>query len=297
MHDYLFALKLFVRVARTGNFSAAGRELNLTQPSVSRMISSLEQEVGTQLLTRTTRAVALTEAGADFLARVEGILGSLEEAEQAARGTGELRGVLRLGVTTSFAMRIIVPLLPAFAELHPALQVELLMNDQRQNLIADGVDVAVRYGTLSDSTAMARRLGATQRLLVAAPSYMARAGAPLTPKDLHKYRMISTRIGPGNAWNFSKDGESVQVKIGEQLISSVNEVSTAAVVAGLGIASLSLSGCLQELRDGTLVRLLPDWDMGAIEVNAVFSAGRASKPSAKAFVEYIRPRLQEFGIS
>jgi DNA-binding transcriptional LysR family regulator len=297
MHDYLFALKLFVRVAHTGSFSAAGRELGLTQPSVSRMISSLEQEVGTQLLTRTTRAVALTEAGADFLARVEGILASLADAEQAARGTGELRGVLRLGVTTSFAMRIIVPLLPGFTEAHPALHVELLMNDQRQNLIADGVDVAVRYGLLSDSTAMARRLGATPRLLVAAPSYLERAGAPVTPRDLDKHRMISTRIGSGNAWNFSKDGEALQVKVGEQLVSSVNEVSTAAVAAGLGIASLSLSGCLQELRAGTLVRLLPDWDMGSIEVNAVFSAGRASKPSAKAFVEYIRPRLQEYGIS
>jgi DNA-binding transcriptional LysR family regulator len=296
MHDYLFALKLFVRVARTGSFSAAGRELDLTQPSVSRTISSLEQEVGAPLLTRTTRAVALTEAGADFLARVEGILASLAEAEQAARGTGELRGALRLGVTTSFALRVIMPLLPAFAELHPSLHVELLMNDQRQNLIAEGVDVAVRYGTLSDSTAMARWLGATPRLLVAAPSYMARVGAPVTPRDLGKYRMISTRTASGNVWTFTKDGESLQVKIGEQLVSSVNEVAAAAAVAGLGIASLSLSGCVRELRAGTLVRLLPDWDMGSIEVNAVFSAGRASKPSAKAFVEYIRPRLQEFGI-
>ncbi|MRX06641.1 LysR family transcriptional regulator [Pseudoduganella sp. FT25W] len=297
MHDYLFALKLFVRVAHTGSFSAAGRELALTQPSVSRTISSLEQEVGIQLLTRTTRAVALTEAGADFLARVESILSALEEAEQAARGTGELRGVLRLGVTTSFALRVVVPLLPAFAELHPALHVELLMNDQRQNLIADGVDVAVRYGPLSDSGAMARRLGATPRLLVAAPSYIAKVGAPLSPRDLHKYRMISARTIAGNAWAFAKDGETVQVKIAEHMVVSVNEVSAAAAAAGLGIASLSLSGCVQELRAGTLVRLLPDWDMGSIEVNAVFSAGRASKPSAKAFVEFLRPKLQEFGIS
>jgi DNA-binding transcriptional LysR family regulator len=297
MHDYLTALKVFVRVAHTGNFSAAGRELDLTQPSVSRMISSLEQEVGAPLLTRTTRAVALTEAGTDFLVRVEAILAALDEAEQAARGTGELRGVLRLGVTTSFAVRVIVPLLPAFAELHPSLHVELLMNDQRQNLISDGVDVAVRYGPLTDSTAMARRLGATPRLLVAAPSYLTRVGVPISPMDLHKYRMISSRSMVGNTWTFTKDGESTQVKIGEQLISSVNEVSAAALVAGLGIGSLSLSGCLQELRAGTLVRLLPDWNLGLIEVNAVFSAGRTAKPSAKAFVEYIRPRLQEFGIS
>jgi DNA-binding transcriptional LysR family regulator len=109
--------------------------------------------------------------------------------------------------------------------------------------------------------------------------------------------MVSTRNMANNNWTFTKNGESMQVKIGEQLASSVNEVSTAAIVAGLGIGSLSLSGCLQELRTGALVRLLPDWDLGLIEVNAVFAAGRASKPSAKAFVEYIRPKLQEFGIS
>lgn len=297
MHDYLFALKLFVRVAHTGSFSAAGRELDLTQPSVSRTISSLEQEVGAALLTRTTRAVALTEAGTDFLARVEVILASLEEAQQAARGSGDLRGVLRLGVTTSFAMRVVVPLLPAFAELHPALHVELLMNDQRQNLITDGVDVAIRYGPLGDSTAMARRLGATPRLLVAAPAYLARAGAPTRPADLPAHRMISARSMANNTWTFTKDGESVPVKIGEQLVSSVNEVATAAIVAGLGIGTLSLSGCLAELRAGTLVRLLPEWELGVIEVHAVFPAGRASKPSAKAFVEYLRPQLEAFGIA
>lgn len=297
MHDYLSALKLFVRVAHTGNFSAAGRELGLTQPSVSRTISSLEDEVGAPLLTRTTRAVALTDAGLDFLARVEIILASLAEAEQAARGTGELRGVLRLGVTTSFAMRVVVPLLPGFAAMHPELRVDLLLNDQRQNLVAEGVDVAVRYGTLSDSTAIARRLGSTPRLLVAAPSYLARIGAPATPRDLDKHRMISGRAIAGNSWNFSKGEETAQVRIAEHLTASVNEVCTRAAVAGLGVASLSLSGCLRELKEGTLVRLLPDWDLGSIDVHAVFAAGRASTPAARAFVDYLRPRLQEFGIS
>lgn len=297
MHDYLNALKLFMRVAHMGNFSAAARDLGMTQPSVSRVISSLEQEIGVPLFIRTTRAVALTEAGGDFLARIEPILDALSDAEHAARGAGELRGVLRLGVTTSFAMRVVMPLLPGFTALHPDLQVEFLLNDQRQNLITEGVDVAIRYGQLLDSTAMARRLGATPRVLVASPSYLDGAGTPESPMELHKHRMISARAINGNTWTFTKGGESVQVKIAENIVSSVNEVSNSAALAGLGITSLSLSGCMKELQDGTLVRLLPDWDLGSIDVHAVFVGGRTAKPAAKAFVEYLRPRLAEFGIS
>jgi DNA-binding transcriptional LysR family regulator len=159
MSDRLEALRLFSRVARTGSFSAAGRELGLSQPSVSRIVADLEREVGAALLTRTTRAVTLTEAGSDYLARIEPILSALEEADHAARGTGELRGVLRVAVSSSFAVREVIPRLPAFLAPHPALRVDLLMNDQRQDLLGEGIDVALRFGALADSTAIARRLG------------------------------------------------------------------------------------------------------------------------------------------
>ncbi|NVH05530.1 LysR family transcriptional regulator, partial [Escherichia coli] len=119
MSDRLHALRLFVRVARAGSFSVAGRALQLSQPSVSRIIAGLEAEVGAALLTRTTRAVTLTEAGADYIARIEPILAALEEADHAARGTGELRGMLRVGVAASFAVREIIPRLPAFMAMHP----------------------------------------------------------------------------------------------------------------------------------------------------------------------------------
>src|SRR2546423_5542322 len=142
MSDRLSALRLFVRVARAGNFSRAAREVGLSQPTASRIIATLEKEVGALLFTRSTRALALTEAGAEYLARVEPALAALEEADYAARGTGELRGRIRVAAPSSFSVRVVIPTLPDFLKTHPKLQVELVMNDQLQALIAEGVDVA-----------------------------------------------------------------------------------------------------------------------------------------------------------
>jgi DNA-binding transcriptional LysR family regulator len=128
--------------------------------------------------------VTLTEVGADYLARIEPILAALDEADQAARGTGELRGILRVGVSSSFAVRELVPRLPAFMADHPALRVELLINDQRQDLVSEGVDVALRFGKLADSTAIARRLGAIGCVLVASPAYLNKHGMPESPADI-----------------------------------------------------------------------------------------------------------------
>src|SRR6201993_1826253 len=158
MSDRLFALRLFARVARKGSFSAAGRELNIPQSTASRTIATLEREIGVALLVRTTRAVTLTDAGLDFLARIESVLAELGEAEHAARGRGELRGILRIGLGTNFAVREVIPRLSIFVSEHPALRIDLMMGDQRQDLVAEGVDVALRFGPLSDSTATARRV-------------------------------------------------------------------------------------------------------------------------------------------
>src|SRR5205807_6195455 len=123
---------------RKGSFSAAGRELNVPQSTASRMIATLEREIGVALLVRTTRAVTLTDAGLDFLARIESVLVELDEAEHAARGTGELRGILRIGLATTFAVREVIARLSNFTSRHPALRIDLMMGDQRQDLVAEG---------------------------------------------------------------------------------------------------------------------------------------------------------------
>jgi DNA-binding transcriptional LysR family regulator len=291
MNDHLFGLRLFLRVARKGSFSAAGREMNIPQPTVSRIISQLEKNVGVALLIRTTRAVGLTEAGSDFIARLEPILTALDEAEQAARGSDELRGVLRVGLSSTFAIRALVPRLPKFLDRHPQLRVELLMDDLRQDLVSEGVDVALRFGALQDSSAMAKRIGSTPRIIAAAPGYLKRAGTPQVPADLANHSVI---VGPsiaGHVWSFRHEGTAFSVRVDGRLSVSVNEVSTVAAVAEMGIISMSLAGCAKEIEDGTLVRLLPEWDMGTFDVNAVFAAGRAAKPSARAFADFLIDEL------
>ena len=293
MNDKLLALRLFVRVAHTGSFSAAARELDLSQPSVSRIIAALEEEVGAALVTRTTRAVTLTDVGNDYLTRVEAILVSLEEADHAARGSRELRGSLRVALPASFGVREIVPVMPGFLARHPALNVSLLMSDQRQDTIKEGVDVALRLGELADSSATARLIGRTQRLIAASPTYLKARGTPETPADLAAHAAI---VGPAGTsagtWSFQKDGQSVSVRINSSLTVSFNEAAVAAAVAGIGIVTTALWGCRAELASGSLIQLLPDWKMGEVEVHGMFSPGRLPKPSARALVEYLIAELR-----
>ena len=286
MSDHLDALRLFVRVARRGSFSAAGRELGVPQSTVSRTIAMLEREIGAGLLTRTTRAVVLTEAGTDFLARIEPILADLDEAEHAVRGSGELKGLLRVGLGTALAMRIVIPNLKTFANRHPGLQIELILDDQRQNLLADGVDVALRFGQLADSTATVRKLMRWSRALVAAPAYLETAPPLVVPADLAAHEVI---VGPQGVtdWSFRQGGSVVSIRLDGRLRIPALEGAITAAVAGLGVVMASTGACRRELASGTLVRVLPDWDLGTFDLHAVFPAARVAKPSARAFISYL----------
>ena len=179
-----FTLRLYTRVARLGSFSAAARECGLSQSQASRIIADLEAELGVRLLTRTTRAVVPTEAGGEFLARIEPILAALDEAEHSVREGGELRGLLRITTPTSFGLRDMIPHLADFAERHPNLHIQLQLGDRRQDLIKDAVDVALRLGRLPDSTATAKLIATIPRVIVASPAYLARHGVPETPENL-----------------------------------------------------------------------------------------------------------------
>ncbi len=186
----LSALKLYTRVARLGSFSAAARECGLSQPQVSRTVAELEQELGVRLLSRTTRAVVPTEAGATFLARIEPLLLELEDAGQSVREGDELRGQLRMSMPTSFGVRDVIPELAAFTARHPQLHIELVLKDQKQDLVRDAVDVAIRLGRLADSSATARQIATIPRVIVAAPAYLAQHGSPATPEELAQHRIV-----------------------------------------------------------------------------------------------------------
>ena len=292
MTDRLLALRTFARTARSGSFSRAGRALGLSQPSVSRILAQLEKEVGAALLIRTTRAVTLTDAGHDYLTRIEPLLAAIEEADHAARGGGELRGLLRIALSFSFGVREVIPRLPEFLARHSALRIDLGINEARQDLVAEGVDVALRLGALASSSALARKLAQAPRLVAASPAYLARRGRPASPDDLAGHDLI---VGPGgtgaHAWTFVKDGRSASIRVEGRLTTAANEGATAAAVAGLGVTLTSLWGCRAELARGELLQVLEDWTLEPMALHAVFPVGRAASPAARAFIDYLAQRL------
>jgi DNA-binding transcriptional LysR family regulator len=287
MSDQLSALRLFVRVAATGSFSQAAREHNLTQPTASRTIALLEEQLGNTLFVRTTRALTLTDAGTDYLARIKPILEALDEADFAVRETGELRGKLRVGVSSTVASRVLIPHLAEFSQRHPQLRIDLVIDDRRQDLITENVDVVLRFGKLADSSAIARKIGQWPLIAAAAPSYIERKGAPSSPSDLAAHEFVVAGPAAGKGITFKKEGREISVQINGNIAITGAEVAIYAGVAGLGIVVASLPSLDRELKQKTLVRLLPDWDVGEITAHALFPSGQAPKPAARAFVDFV----------
>ncbi len=294
MSDRFTAMQLFVRVARTRSFSVAAREMGMTQPSASRIIAMLEKQVGVPLLWRSTRMVALTDAGANYVVHCERILGELEEADLAARGMVELRGTLRIATSPSFARRTLMPRLAHFTDRHPKLRVECLVDDAYHRLADDtadapgAVDVAVRIGVPGEGDIVARRIGSIERILVASPGYLARAGTPLEPAALAEHSLIvSSRSHAGDAWAFRRDGDSVTVRVRARFVIDSGDVAVAAAIAGLGIVSTDRRGVRAELESGALVPVLPQWTMGEAEIHVILPLGRSVKASARAFAEFV----------
>ena len=291
MIDRFDAISLFIRVARTRSFSVAARERGISQPTVSRAIAGLEKELGVALFARHPRAVTLTEAGAEYLARVEVALIALDEATDVVRGSGVLSGNLRIGTSSSFGQRVLIPRLPAFMDAHPRLRVTLLLDDHRQDLVAQGIDVALRFGALEDSCAVARKLHSWPRIAAAAPGYISKAGVPDSPADLANFEVFA---GPGNnvaGVTLRKCGQVSSVKVDCRVGVSTDEGRIAAAVAGMGIVISTSGNCAQELADGTLVRLLEEWDLGEVDLHAVYAVGRQAKPAARALTEFLLAEL------
>jgi DNA-binding transcriptional LysR family regulator len=293
MSDRLQELAVFVRAAESGSFSRAARELGLSQPSASRIISELEARLGVTLLLRTTRRITLTDAGALFLDRAREILAEIEDAEDAARGIDSLRGTIRLAIPVVYGTREIIPRLPKFLAAHPMLRVEMSVADQRQDLVADGADVAVRLGELDDSAFGARKLKVLERMVVASPAYLRARGTPKTPGDLAAHDCI---FGPGNfgraSWSFTRNGTETSVDVRGRIHTNSGPGVFASVMAGLGVAMVSPVMAGPEIKVGTLVPLLRGYKLPSIDVHAVFPGGPRPSAKVRAFVEFLIEELK-----
>jgi len=281
MTDRWLEVEVFIRIAESGSFSRAARELGLSQPSTSRIVTGLEARLGVKLLLRTTRNVALTEAGAAFLERARQAAADLEDAEDAARGIDSLRGTIRLAVPIVYGTRAVIPALPDFLARYPELRVEITMRDERQNLVAAGVDIAIRMGTLEDSTFGARQIASVARVLVASPAYLAKRGVPAVPEDLafHDALLHEQSFPEKSTLKLFKAGAERVVTLRGRVKIDAAPGILAAAMAGLGIANVTTIMSTQELSNGSLIQLLPDYELEPLKAFAVFPSG--PKPSAK----------------
>ncbi len=288
--DRFRELSTFVTVADCAGFNAAARQLGISPPSVTRLIGGLEERLGARLFTRTTRRLALTEAGTRFLEDARRLLDDLEAAEAAAAGLHQApRGVLRITAPVLFGEMHVAPILRDFLDLHPEVSASALFLDRVVDLIDEGMDIAIRIADLPDSGLTAIRLGSVRRVLVAAPAYVARHGTPATPDDLAGHALISTSAldGPGT-WRFGAQ----QVRIAPRLrVTSIRAVLDAAA-AGWGIARPLSYQVADDLAAGRLVELLPGADSREIPVHIVHAEGRAAAARTRAFIDFTVPRLR-----
>lgn len=293
--DVLAAMGVFVRVAELGSLSAAGRDLNLSQPAVSQKVSALEQHLGVRLVNRTTRQLALTEAGRTYYERAKPVLAAVDEAAELVAGAGsQLSGHLRIQAPTGFGQMYLADIAIAFQLTHPGLTIELMLDDRYVDLTEQAVDLAIRFGTLRSSGLIARRLGTLQRILVAAPAYLAQHGTPTTPEELSMHRQVRF------SWAATDDtmpligpAGSLQVAVQTSFLANNTFVLTKALVAGLGLGGAQLPQVRTELAAGKLVQIMPAYQYAPLDVHAVFPTSHFVPAKVRAFTDHLRSAMSE----
>ena len=292
--DRLAAMETFVRVVETGSFSAAARALNVGQPAVSKTIAQLEARLGVRLLMRSTRGLSPTEAGQSFYDRARHAIEEADEAELVARGAGAgLTGRLRVCAAVTFARLHVIPRLPKFLAAHPGLTVDAILDDRVIDLVEEGVDVALRMGSLEDSSSLtARKLAAIPHYVVGTPAYFARSGVPATPSDLAAHAaVIYTR--QGDTWRFRHGSTEVSVSVSGPLRVNVAEGVRAAVLADMGLAIASGLMFGPELASGDVRAVLTDWSLPSLDLWAVYPTGRMPTAKARAFATFVEAALKD----
>lgn len=290
MFEFLPAMAVFVNVVESGSFTGAARTLNLSKSAVSKTVSRLEESLGARLLNRTTRKLSLTEAGRAYYEGCRRMLNEAETASQAVHRLNDVpRGTLRVNLPMSFGTLQVAPLLPAFLQRYPEIDLDAAFDDRPVDLVEEGYDLAIRIGILSDSSLIARRLAPNRRILCAAPSYIEEQGAPQSPEALAAhFCLLYSYQASGDHWRLlGPDGER-QVQVSGRLRLNNGEAICAAAVAGLGIAYLPTFIAGSDLRAGRLVPVLPDWmDDGLGAVHAVYPASRHLSPKVRVFIDYL----------
>lgn len=285
--DRLQAMTTFVAVVDSGGFASAARKLNLSPPVVTRAVAELEERLGLRLLTRTTRVVRVTDAGARFAEDCRRILADIEEAETVATGTHAApRGTLTLTAPVLFGQLYVTPILVRYLQQYPEVDAQCLFLDRVVNVVEEGIDVAVRIGELPDSSLQAVRVGRVRRVLVAAPSYLKSQGVPQRPEDLARHAIVSASgVTPVSEWRFNDAGKSLLQRPQPRMRTTTNDSAIAAAVAGLGITRLLSYQVASHVRGGALQVLLEDFETAPLPVHVVHHEGRRATQKVRAFID------------
>jgi DNA-binding transcriptional LysR family regulator len=278
-------MRCFVRAVETGSFSAVAREMQIGQPNVSRHIAALEKSLGTRLLHRSTRQLAATPEGQRYYAQARHALDIIAQAESEAYGEQNPHGLLRVSCAESLGNEVLMAALPDFLRRYPHVDVELRLGDDYVDLVAQGIDVAVRGGVLKDSALRARPVGMSERVFVASRAYLEKNGTPQAPADLLRHQCILyTLIGGGmGGWPFKEGSVHVTGRLRLNNLAAIRR----AVLQDLGIAYLPSWMVAEALRSGALVAVLKQHAIGGAPVNAVYSADRLLPRRASAFIDFI----------
>ena len=285
--DRLQAMTTFVAVVDSGGFASAARKLNLSPPVVTRAVAELEERLGLRLLTRTTRVVRVTDAGARFAEDCRRILADIEEAETAATGTHAApRGTLTLTAPVLFGQLYVTPILVRYLQQFPEVDAQCLFLDRVVNVVEEGIDVAVRIGELPDSSLQATRVGRVRRVLVAAPTYLEAHGVPQRPEDLAGHTIVSASgVTPVSEWRFNDAGKPLLQRLQPRLRTTTNDSAIAAAVAGLGITRLLSYQVAEHVRSGALQIVLSDFEAAPLPVHVVHHEGRRATQKVRAFID------------
>ncbi|WP_390959691.1 LysR substrate-binding domain-containing protein [Pseudomonas moorei] len=292
--DKLNAMAIFVRVVERGSFSAVAREMQTSQPTISKVLRALETELGGKLIARSTRQLSLTDEGLRYYNECRQILAAVDAAEHSFQsGRETIAGHLRIGSSVSFGRLQIAPRLPAFLARYPDIQIDLQLNDQNQDLVSEGLDVTFRIGPLNDSGLIARHIGTTHRVTVAAPAYLAQQGQPQTPQQLSEHNcLLFNLLNSQNLWAYDRDGQRHEVRIKGNAQSNNSEAIREMVLGGLGIALSPVWLFSEDLKAGRVTAILQNYTAQSLPIHAVSPANRRQSARVKAFVDYMSQALE-----
>lgn len=289
--DRLQAMHVFVRVVESGSFSRAACEFGTTQPTVTKMVAATEERLKARLLNRNTRGVSLTESGALYYEKCKIIVREAAEADNIARlGQTQAQGLLRVSTSVAFGRRVVVPLALDFMKLHPLLQLDLSFEDRYTDLVAQGMDVAIRMGKLADSSLGARFLGVNPWVIVAAPKYLRKHGTPRQAVDLsdHAALVYSSVLGD-DMWRLATPGgQVVTVPVTGRLRSNNLSAVLAAARNGLGLAAMPRYVASDSLTSGHVVEVLRNHSLPEQEIHAVFPSPKLVSGKVLAFIAYLQ---------